>query len=180
MKREKQSKMRTKDITQIAMTVSAMLVGGFLIYMISSRFPLPGFKYAAMSPYLSFIVAMLLINFNLKRSVLIVNTVFAMVMSMVSIYMGLAIFSTGVLTQITQTMVPKGWRYKNTVVSALYSVYTVGTALTVSKLFIAKEIFEIITWPYVLALMTLAFVLGLLGAYAGDLLGNRVFRSRQS
>lgn len=180
MKREKQSNMRTKDITQIAMTVSAMLVGGFIIYMISSRFPLPGFKYAAMSPYLSFIVAMLLINFNLKRSVLIVNTVFALVMSMVSLYMALAIFSTGVLTQITQMIVPKRWQFKNLVVSALYSVYTVGTALAVSKLFIAREIFEIITWPYMLTLMTIAFVLGLLGAYAGNLLGNRILRSRQN
>lgn len=179
MKKEMHSKWKTKDITQIAMTVSAMLVGGFVIYLFSSRFPLPGFKYAAMSPYLSFVVAMILINFRLKGSVLMVNAVFAMVMSLVSIYMAIAILSTGVLTQLTQIMLPKEWRHKNLVVSAMYSVYTVGTALIVSKLFIAKEIFEIITWPYIFILMVLAFILGLLGAYAGALLGNRVYKSRQ-
>ena len=85
MKREMHSKWKTKDITQIAMTVSAMLVGGFMIYLFSSRFPLPGFKYAAMSPYLSFIVAMILINFSLKGSILIVNAVFAMVIDRKSV-----------------------------------------------------------------------------------------------
>ena len=179
MKREMHSKWKTKDITQIAMTVSAMLVGGFMIYLFSSRFPLPGFKYAAMSPYLSFIVAMILINFSLKGSILIVNAVFAMVMSLVSLYMAMAIFMTGVLTEITQRILPKEWRYKNQVVSAMYSVYTVGTALIVSKLFIAKEIFEKITWPYIFILMVLAFGLGLLGAYAGAFLGKRIYKSRQ-
>lgn len=178
MKSEKRAKLTTQDITQIAMTVSAMLVGGFMIYMISSRFPLPGFKYVAMSPYLSFLITMVLINFKLKGSVIIVNTVFAMVMSMVSLYMGLAIFLTGLLTELTQKLIPNGWRYKMRFVSALYSVYTVSTALMVSKLFIAKEIFEIITLPYILMLMGIAFVLGLLGAYAGELLGNRVYKSR--
>lgn len=179
MKKIMDNKMKTKDITQIAMTVSAMLVGGFMIYMISSRFPLPGLKYAAMAPYLSFVVALIIINFKLKCPIFIVNTVFAMVMAMISLYMAAAIFATGILTEMTQMIIPKHWRYRIIGVAAMYSVYTVSTALIISKLFIAKEVFERITGTYILVLMVLAFVLGVLGAYAGSVIGHRIYRSRQ-
>jgi energy-coupling factor transport system substrate-specific component len=168
------SKLTTSVLTQIAIAVAAIIVGGYAIYIVSSQVPLPGVKYTAMSPYLSLIIAILLISFDIKNIILIVNAVFAMLMSIISPYMGLAILSTGILTQLVDYLVPSGLKYRVHIVAASYSSFVAGTALTVSKLFIDSVVFERINGPYLLVLMGIAFVLGLFGAHFGIVIGKRV------
>lgn len=168
------SKLSTSVLTQIAIAVAAIIVGGYAIYIVSSQIPLPGAKYTAMSPYLSLTIAVMLISFDVKNIILIVNSVFAMLMSIVNPYMGLAILATGILTQMIDYLVPSRFKYRIYCVSASYSAFVAGTALTVSKIFIDSVVFDRITPSYLVVLMGIAFVLGLFGAHFGIIVGKRV------
>lgn len=168
------SKLNTSVLTQIAIAVAAIIVGGYAIYIVSSQVPLPGIKYTAMSPYLSLVIAVVLISFDIKNIILIVNAVFAMMMTIINPYMGMAILSTGVLTQMVDYLIPSGLKYRVHIVAASYSAFVAGTALTVSKLFIDSVVFEKVTGPYLLVLMGFAFILGLFGAHFGIVIGKRV------
>lgn len=170
----KQSKLDTSVLTQIAIAVAAIIVGGYAIYIVSSQVPLPGVKYVAMSPYLSLIIAVVLISFDVKNIILIINAVFAMLMTIINPYMGVAILSTGILTQMVDYLIPSRFKYRVYCVAASYSAFVAGTALSVSKLFIDSVVFDMITGPYLLVLMAIAFVLGLLGAHFGIVIGKRV------
>ncbi|MCD4714244.1 MAG: hypothetical protein K8R73_13245 [Clostridiales bacterium] len=170
----KKSNLNTSVLTQIAIAVAAIIVGGYAIYIVSSQIPLPGVKYTAMSPYLSLIMAVMLISFEIKNIILIVNAVFAMLMTIINPYMGVAILSTGILTQMVDYFIPNRFKYRVYCVAASYSAFVAGTALTVSKLFIDSVVFEMVTAPYLIGLMVIAFVLGLFGAHFGIIVGKRV------
>ncbi len=170
----KKTRLNTSVLTQIAIAVSAIIVGGYAIYIVSSQIPLPGAKYTAMSPYLSLIMAVMLISFDIKNIILLVSAVFAMLMSIINPYMGVAILSTGILTQLVDYFIPNRFKYRVYCVAASYSAFVAGTAMTVSKLFIDSVVFEMVTGPYLIVLMGIAFVLGLFGAHFGIIVGKRV------
>ncbi|MBM7561042.1 hypothetical protein [Fusibacter tunisiensis] len=167
----------TSILTQIAMAVAAIIVGGYAIYIVSSQVPLPGVKYSAMAPYLSLVMAIVITFFRLKNIVLVVNSVFAMIMTLISPYMGLAIFSTGLATQVVSNLIPDRFLLKTQIVASIYSAFVAGIALQVSKYFIGGAFYDQITWPYVFLLMGIAFVLGLIGGHYGVLIGKRVRKS---
>lgn len=164
----------TREITEIAMSVAALIVGGYLIYIVSSQFPLPGVKYTVMAPYLSLIAAFVLTYFNSSWVLLIVNMVFAMVMTIISPYMGISIIAVALLTHFSYLIIRIKARYRTFLVASLYSSYVVGVALWISKTFIGTAIFKNITLPYVLLLMLLAFFTGAFGAHFGVIIGTRV------
>lgn len=168
------SRINTSILTQIAIAVAAIIVGGYAIYIVSSQVPLPGAKYTAMSPYLSLIIAVVLISFDFKNIILLVNAVFAMMMTIINPYMGIAILTTGILTQIVDYLIPRRFKYRIYVVAASYSAFVSGTALAVSKLFIDSVVFDMITGPYLILLMGIAFVLGIFGAHFGIIIGKRI------
>ena len=170
----KRSKIDTSVLTQIAIAVAAIIVGGYAIYIVSSQLPLPGAKYTAMSPYLSLIIAVVLMSFNVKNIILLVNAVFAMLMTIINPYMGIAILTTGILTQSLDYLIPKGFKYRVYFVAASYSAFVSGTALMVSKLFIDSVVFDMITGLYLIVLMGIAFTLGLFGAHFGIIIGKRI------
>ncbi len=167
-------KMTTKHITEVAMAVAALIVGGYLIYIISSQFPLPGVKYTAMAPYLSLIVAFVLTYFKSANTLLLINLVFAMVMSLMNLYMGLSIVLVGLLIHFSQWLIPRSWRFYAGFIASLYSAYVVGVSLLVSKWLIGSIVFKNITLPYVLLLMGIAFLTGAFGAHFGLIIGKRV------
>lgn len=174
---KKRKQILTKEVTEIGMAVAALIVGGYVIYIIGSQFPLPGIKYTIMAPYLSLVIAFVLTYFKGQYAVLIVNAVFAMIMTMINPYMGISIFIVGLLTFLVQKLLPQRWRFYVHTVAALYSGFVVGVALMVSKLFIGTVFFQKITYPYMVALMLFAVMAGVFGAYFGVIIGRRVKRN---
>lgn len=169
-----QNRSTTSTVTQVAIAVAAIIVGGYTIYIVSSQVPLPGVKYTAMAPYLSLIMAISITYFEQKNIILLINAVFALIMTLINPYMGLAIFLTGLCTQLVYYVIPDRFTKKVIVVAASYSAFVAGVALQVSKIFVGSEFYDRVTIPYVLGLMAIAFVIGLLGAKIGVQVGKRV------
>ncbi|MBC7960561.1 MAG: hypothetical protein H7X94_11880 [Vallitaleaceae bacterium] len=164
---------KTLIITQLAMTVAALISGGYVIFLASGLFPLPGIKYILMSPYLSLIIAIVMINVKTRWVVLKINTVFAMIMAIINIYMGLAIFLTGACTQIVATLTGSS-KFQVQITASFYSSFTVGIALLVSKLFIGGAVFEKISPIWIASAVLLAFVLGAIGSIFGTHIAHKI------
>ncbi|MGX8795748.1 hypothetical protein ACR6HW_06610 [Fusibacter sp. JL298sf-3] len=167
--------LKTKELAEIAMIVAAIVAGGYVIYLIMGQVPLPGVKYTAMAPYLALMVAFIKQHFKRRYIVLTVNTVFALIMGLVNLYMGLAIVSVGLLTTLVE-VVSDGSRWRVQIAGAAYGAFCVGVSLAVSKYLIGSALFEKLTPQYMGALVAIAAALGVVGAYAGIWLDRRINR----
>ncbi len=164
---------RTQAVTQIGMTVAALIAGGYGIFMLSSLFPLPGIKYLLMTPYLSMMIAFVMKTIRTQFVIIKINTVFALIMAMINIYMGLAIFLTGVGAQ-SVAILSKSFKFTVYLSAAAYSAFTVSSALLVSKLLIGGPVFEVISLQWILTAACIAFAFGLLGSALGQQLAIKV------
>ncbi|PKM93923.1 MAG: hypothetical protein CVU84_13520 [Firmicutes bacterium HGW-Firmicutes-1] len=163
----------TQVFTKLAMSVAILIAGGYAIFSVGGYFPLPGIKYLLMAPYLSLIIAVVMKAIKIKYVVLKMSTVFALIMSVINIYMGLAIFLTGLCTQIV-TMLLANFRYQVQVGAATYSSFSVCIALIVSRVFIGGPIFERISLCWIILAAFIAFIFGLIGSNLGNKIGNKV------
>ena len=159
--------MKTNDLTKIAITVAALIVGGYAIYFVSAHIPLPGMKYTVMAPFLSMLMGIALVILDQKYSVLWINLVFGCIMFLVNPYMGVSIILVGLLTQMSAFLIPEKCVFKKQAVAALYSAFVASIALSVSFLFIASEIYETVSLAYIFLLGGLGFALGWVGAGFG-------------
>ena len=96
----------TKVITNIAMGVGALIVGGLAIFSLSRVLPFPGGKYLMMSPYLSMVMYIIMHKAPTSLTPFMVGAVFGGIMAFVNIFMGIAIISTGVGASLMTMMTP--------------------------------------------------------------------------
>lgn len=132
---------KVKEITYIAMGVAAMIVCGGVIYVLMSVFPIPGLKYVMMAPLLSVVMFILLDRIEGKQILLKVGVVFGLIMTMVNLYMGLAILVTAFLSEASLLLV--GHSKKAVAGAVLFSTYTGLSALTISKYMIGGVFAEL-------------------------------------
>lgn len=165
---------KASEVAQIATAVSAIIVGGYGILVLSSPFAIPGLKYIMMAPYLSLVMSILLNRIKVSFVLLKANAVFAMIMSMINLYMGLAIISSGLLTEGLGLILGKKTPWSIRIVTSAYSGFVILTALPISKHLIGGALFESITsgWMIIAALM--AFCLGLVGSLVGEFISKRL------
>lgn len=154
---------KARKITYIALGISALIVGGIAIYQISALFPMPGFKYILMAPYLSMVIYIVVSKLKTKFGILKVGLVFGMVMATINIFMMVAIVATTFLTQISILPIPSE-RKGIMVGSVLFSAYTGSTALFISK-YLIGGVFAAISNGWVLAVGALCLVFGLIGTW---------------
>jgi hypothetical protein len=166
--------MKTHVLTKMAMTVAALIVGGYVIYLFSSQLPLPGFKYALMAPYLSMLMAIAIKLLPLRHSLLWVNLVFGLIMATVNFYMGLSIIGVGLVTDGFGIFIPMAFKWRIQFLAALYSFFVVVIALMVSVLFIGHGMYDAVGGPYIGILSLFAFLMGGFGANYGVKVANRI------
>lgn len=170
-------KLNLRETIFISLLVSILLGGGYVLYIISTYFPLPGMKYVILAPYLSLIICALRVLIKHKWAVLRFNIVFAMIMSLISIYMSMAIIVTTILTEITSILFGKvSFDFKNIVSSALYSFYSVLISLITVKYILFSASAVNISSTLILSLSLFGFILGIFGAKIGEQVGNRVYK----
>ncbi len=158
----------SKEITSVAIGIAAMICGGIVIYQVSTVFPIPGSKYMIMSPYLSMVIFILLSRISNKWAVLEIGCVFSFIMVFINVFMGVAIISTSMLTQLSIILIenPKTRAF---VGSLLFSGYTGFCALGISK-YVVGGVFRNIsnTWLVYTGLICLVF------GFFGTLLARRI------
>lgn len=162
------------EIVQIAIGVGTIIVGGYGILVFSSPFAIPGMKYIMMAPYLSLVMTVLRSRLSGKYVLLKANAVFAMIMSFINLYMGIAIFLSGVLTQILQLVLWKRNKWTTVLVCSGYSSFVLLTALPISKYLIGGVAFERISDKWILISAGIAFVIGCIGSLTGVFISKRI------
>lgn len=151
---------KSKEITTIAMGVATLIGGGMGIYFISAFFAVPGSKYLLMAPYLSTIFYVMQFKLKSKYTLLKIGTVFALIMTVINIFMGMAILLTTLLTYLTVLPINHiesraFWG------SVLFSGYAGGCALLITKYFIGGLDAVSNVWILVVAVICAGF--GVLG-----------------
>lgn len=151
------SKISTRDIAHIAMGIAALICGGFVILQISLVFPLPGIKYIFMAPFISMVIYILIQKLESNFGFMWIGLVFAVVMTVFSIFMTIAIAITAILTQLFVLLV-KNKRIKNIVGSILFSTFMGLSALFVSKFMIGGVYAELSNvWIFVTSIICTLF-----------------------
>lgn len=172
-------KNQTRSMTQLAMSVAAMIAGGSAIFILSQVFVLPSVKYVLMAPYLALVIVLVERLVSMRFSIIIFNLVFAGIMSFITIYMGMAIIVTGLITQLVALAYREKTKAHMMIVGSTYAGATSFSALFFAKVFIGGAAFDLIT-PLWVALATLiSCFFGVLGASVGLQISNRVLLSRR-
>ncbi|TCT15443.1 energy-coupling factor transport system substrate-specific component [Natranaerovirga pectinivora] len=168
-------------LTYSAITVSILFVGGFVLYSLSSALAIPGNRFVLLAPFLSFVFYFPLAKIRKFGLLTKINVVFALVLSYISIFMGLAIISSGLLTDLTGFVLFKKLNKEYTIVitSSIYPVYATLTSFYVTTYLTAgSNMFGYISYKVLIILLFIIYFLGLLGSLAAYKLKSRVFSSQ--
>lgn len=133
------------ELALIAVSVAMLIGGGIGIYMVSAVFPIPGAKYVMMAPVIASILYVLQMKLKGNHTLLKFGGVFALVMTLVNLFMGIAILITTLLTHVSIWWM-KGDEHKAFWGGLFFAGYTGLCALAVTKAFIPGLLDEV---PYV-------------------------------
>lgn len=169
-------KLSTKDLTFYALLLAALIAGGYVLFILSRTIPIPGIKYVIMSPYFSLVLMLLMSRTPRKGAILLFNTGFAGIMSLMTPVMGFAILATGAMTecvfQITEGRL--NILRQQSITAASYSAFSVLTSIVFAYWLTDVLIYELIGLMGTLALSLTAFTLGMVGSFAGILVRRRM------
>jgi len=169
-------KISTRQLTYDALTLTLLIVGGYVLYYLSKVIPLPGAKFLLMAPYLTIVL-----YYPVKRSpkpgtISLINLGFAALLSIMSLFMGVAIVLSGVLTDLTVILLFREYNteWKRRLGIAFYPAYAMLTSLFITDFITGKRLYgQFGFWPVII--MTIAtYVLGYAGAVLGNVIANRV------
>jgi energy-coupling factor transport system substrate-specific component len=90
--------------------------------------------------------------------------------------MGIAIITTGLLTDLTTFIISRG--YKNELVilisAASYAVYSFITSIYITNVVSGNMIFDIVSLEAFVIVGIIVFILGYIGAKIGQMIYNRI------
>jgi len=155
----------TRVITNIAMGVGALIVGGLAIFSLSRVLPFPGGKYLMMSPYLSMVVYIIMRKAPSSLTPFMIGVVFGGIMAFVNIFMGIAIVGTGIGASLMTLITPQKKR-KAAVGAIAFSSFSLAISLTLSKYVIGGAFERIPLWWLIISTI-LGTLFGGIGTYAG-------------
>lgn len=169
-------KLTTRDTTFFALLLSALIAGGYVLFIISRTIPVPGFKYVIMAPYFALVLMFLMAKVPRKGAILLFNAGFAGIMSFITPVMGFAILSTGAMTEGVFILLSKGIKKptQHMITASSYSAFAVLTSILFTYWLTNIQVYEIIGPIGTAALTALAFILGAIGAYVGLVIRKRI------
>lgn len=152
---------KNKELSIIAMTISLIVVVGFLFYFLSYIFPVPGSKFILLAPFLSFMFSIPVNIIKKKGVIFVLSLLFAIFMSIINVFMGAAIFSAGLLTEISSLFLNKINKNKKTLYStAFFPFYSFLTFVITSKFLLGHNF---INHDSILLISLLAIIIYILG-----------------
>ena len=163
----------TNEITHIGMSVALLIGGGVGIFFLSRFFPIPGTKYLLMGPYIALIMSAVVFLFPTTHIVLKINVVLAGILSIITLYMGIAILITGTAADIVGTLLADK-KFCGVAVGTTYAALTVLTSVIISKYVIGDAVFLVVDAQWIIITVLFAAILGGIGGVAGRYIGMRV------
>jgi len=171
-------KLSTRQLTYDALTLTLLIVGGVVLYYLSKVIPFPGAKFLLMAPYLTIVL-----YYPVKRSpkpgtITVINLGFASLLSLVSLFMGLAIVLSGLLTDLSVFILFRQYdsKWKRRFGIAFYPAYAMLTSLFITDFITGKHLYgNFGLWP-ALIMTIITYALGIAGAVLGEIIERRVSR----
>ncbi|MBF7095508.1 MptD family putative ECF transporter S component [Alkalibacter mobilis] len=164
-------KYSVKDITLIGLVAALTVVVGYVFYLAGSLFPVPGYKFVVFAPFLSFMMYIPVRKIRKMGVMTIVNLVFGLLMSMVSLIMSIAIISAGITAELVAWLIFRNYETekKSILAVAIYPVSAVLCASAASNYFTGNAIYRLSGgWKFLIGLSVLIYLLGVFGAYMSN------------
>ncbi|WP_425447402.1 hypothetical protein [Dethiothermospora halolimnae] len=176
-------KYTTKEITFIALTAALMVVVGYVLYSVSAILPIPGSKFIIHSSFLSFVLTLPVVHIRKIGTISMINFVFSFIMFFISPYMGLAILTSGLFTEIVGFLIFRNYNSSKKVLFtvALYPVFSLLTSFFVTNYITGNTIYLVIGNKLTLIVLSIIiYGLGLLGSYSAlKILPKRVLHKNK-
>lgn len=169
----------TRKITTLAIFAALMVVGGYFFYSISNIIPIPGSKFIVMGPYLTFVMIMPLIRYPKFGTLSLINMVFGGLMLIISPWMTLAIFVSGVLADIIM-LIPIKQKVKQIVAMGIYNGVSLLTSFYVTNYITGNALYQILNINILIIALIIAFISGALGGYAGIYVDKKYLKLRKT
>lgn len=156
----------TRKITTFGIFIASMIVGGYILYFLSSLVPIPGSKFIVMGPYLTFSMTFLLIRYPRFGTLSLINLVFGGIMFILSPWMTLAILVSGVLADLMMIL-PIWLKAKLLLAMGVYNGVSLLTSFYISNYITGNALYKILNFEALLVGLALAVITGMLGGYMG-------------
>lgn len=163
-------KINTREMTFIGAAIAVLIAGGYMIVQLTAALPIVGVKYMVIAPYLAMTLYIIMNKIDLKYDILIIGAVLSGLLSMINLYMAVAIITTSLMTQIMIISVTN--RKTRSVIGCLsFSFFTGFISILISKYLIGGVFLDL---P-----LSIAFIIGgictLTGAI-GILIGKKLMK----
>ena len=168
--------MTARQTTFIGLLAALAIMGGLALYSVGRWFPIPGSKFVVMAPYLGLIMFMALLRLESPWAMTQVSTGLAVLVGAISPLMSVAVFTSGLCSDLTGRLLPVHGRSKMhlCIRAALFPMYSVVMALVVTNYLTRDALFGVIgPIPLVLGAL-LNYLLGLGGGLIGIKISDRI------
>lgn len=155
-----------RKIATIGIFTAAMIVGGYVLYFISSLIPIPGSKFIIIGPYLTFAMTMPLIRYPRFGTLSLINLAFGGIMIIMSPWMTLAIIVSGLLADLMM-LLPIWLKLKQVIAMGVYNGVSLLTSFYISNYITGNALYKILNFESLLVGVVLAVLTGILGGYMG-------------
>ena len=166
----------TKDITFMSLTVVLLIAGGYLLYYMSLFFPVPGSKFMIMGAYLSLVVYFPMKKVNKLGTIALVSIIFGGILSIFTLFMGIAIILTGLLTDLTTIIIGRGYKNETVILlsAASYAFYSFMTSIYVTNVVSGNMLYDVVSIKVFVLVGLIVFILGFIGAKVGQMIYKRI------
>ena len=157
-----------KEVILIALTAVLMVTVGYVSFIIAAVLPIPGSKFLMHSALLSFMFTFPLIHIRKIGTLSLISFVFAFIMSFISIFMGIAIFSAGLLTDGITLLLFKNYNSNKKILfsTAFYPAFSLLTSFFVTHYITGNKLYLMIDGNISLIILSIIlYALGLIGSY---------------
>jgi len=155
-------------MTVIAITVALTFILGWFFYLTANLLPFPGSKFVGVTVFSSFMLYFPLYKIKRKGVIFAVTFVLAGIMSLISLLMGVAIISAGLLTELLSWLVLKDYKsWQLRIVTGSFSLFGTLNSLLLTYYLAGGYGFESTDLIIPFFLMT---IISFIGGYVGALL----------
>ena len=166
----------TRDITFMSLTVVLLVAGGYLLYYMSLFFPVPGSKFIIMGAYLSLVIYFPMKKVKKLGTIALVSIIFGGILSVFTLFMGLAIIATGLLTDLTTLIIGRGYKNEGVIIvsAAAYAFYSFMTSIYITNVISGNMLYDVVSIKVFVLVGIIIFILGLIGAKVGQMIYKRI------
>lgn len=136
-------KFRIKDITFMAISIALMYVFGYLLYIMSRFFPIPGSRVIFTTPLFTFVLTAAVLKTKKIGTISIIMGLLALILLRLSVFGALAVGLTGILTDLTSLILIRTYTDYRSIYRTLafHSFYSIWTSYFLVSLFIENFTF---------------------------------------